>query len=76
MKFDDILGTVGGTPVIRLNRMASGMKSEVYVKVEGKNPGGSIKDRAALSMIDDAVAKGKVKEGGVIIEPTSGNTGI
>ena len=76
MKFDDILGTVGRTPVVRLNRITSGMKSEVYVKVEGKNPGGSIKDRAALSMIDDAVAKGKLKEGGVIIEPTSGNTGI
>ena len=76
MKFDDILGTVGRTPVVRLNRITSGLKSEVYVKVEGKNPGGSIKDRAALSMIDDAVAKGKLKEGGVIIEPTSGNTGI
>ncbi len=76
MKFDDILGTVGRTPVVRLNRITSGLKSEVYVKVEGKNPGGSIKDRAALSMIDDAVANGKLKEGGVIIEPTSGNTGI
>ena len=58
MKFDDILGTIGRTPVVRLNRITSGMKSEVYVKVEGKNPGGSIKDRAALSMIDDAVTKG------------------
>ena len=76
MKFDDILGTVGRTPVVKLNRMTSGLKSEVYVKVEGKNPGGSIKDRAALSMIDDAVAKGMLKEGGTIIEPTSGNTGI
>lgn len=76
MKFDDILLTVGKTPLVRLNRLTTGMKSEVYVKVEGKNPGGSIKDRAALSMIEDAVATGKLKEGGVIIEPTSGNTGI
>ena len=76
MKFDDILLTIGKTPMVRLNRLTSGLKSEVYVKVEGKNPGGSIKDRAALSMIEDAVATGKLKEGGVIIEPTSGNTGI
>lgn len=76
MKFDDILGTIGRTPVVKLNRLAKGLGSEVYVKVEGKNPGGSIKDRAALSMIDDAVANGRLKEGGTIIEPTSGNTGI
>ena len=76
MMFDDILGTIGRTPVIRLNRLASGLGSEVYVKFEGKNPGGSIKDRAALSMLDDAVAKGLLKEGGTVIEPTSGNTGI
>ena len=76
MKFDDILLTIGRTPMVRLNRLTSGLKSEVYVKVEGKNPGGSIKDRAALSMIEDAVATGKLKEGGTIIEPTSGNTGI
>ena len=76
MRYDDILATIGKTPVIRLNRLTSGLRSEVYVKVEGKNPGGSIKDRAAMSMIEDAVANGKLKEGGVIIEPTSGNTGI
>ena len=76
MMFDDILGTIGRTPVIRLNRLASGLGSEVYVKFEGKNPGGSIKDRAALSMLDDAVANGRLKEGGTVIEPTSGNTGI
>jgi len=76
MMFDDILGTIGRTPVIRLNRLASGLGSEVYVKFEGKNPGGSIKDRAALSMLDDAVANGRLKEGGTVVEPTSGNTGI
>ena len=76
MKFDDILDTIGRTPMVRLNNLTKGLKSEVYVKVEGKNPGGSIKDRAALSMIEDAVSSGKLKDGGVIIEPTSGNTGI
>lgn len=76
MRYDDILGSIGNTPLVRLNKLTKGCGSEVYVKVEGKNPGGSIKDRAALSMIDDAVASGKLKEGGTIIEPTSGNTGI
>ena len=74
--FDDILGTIGRTPVVRLNRLSAGLGSEVYVKFEGKNPGGSIKDRAALSMLDDAVASGRLKEGGTVVEPTSGNTGI
>ncbi len=73
--YDSITETIGNTPLIRLNRMApSG--SHVYVKAERGNPGGSIKDRAALSMIDDAIARGILKEGGTIIEPTSGNTGI
>ncbi len=76
MLFDDVLSSIGNTPLIRLNRLTEGMGSEVYVKVEGKNPAGSIKDRAALSMIEDAVARGVLKEGGTVIEPTSGNTGI
>jgi len=76
MIFDSVIQTIGDTPMIRLNSLTKGLESQVYVKTEGKNPGGSIKDRAALSMIDDAVAKGKLKEGGTIIEPTSGNTGI
>lgn len=76
MIFDSVVQTIGDTPMIRLNSLTKGLESQVYVKTEGKNPGGSIKDRAALSMIDDAVAKGKLKEGGTIIEPTSGNTGI
>ena len=76
MRFDDVLQSIGNTPMIRLNRMTKGLDSVIYVKTEGKNPGGSIKDRAALSMIEDAVAKGLLKEGGTIIEPTSGNTGI
>ncbi len=76
MLFDDVLDSIGDTPMIRLNRLTKGMDSQVYVKFEGKNPAGSIKDRAALSMIDDAVARGVLKEGGTVIEPTSGNTGI
>ena len=76
MLFDDVLSSIGNTPLIRLNRLTEGMGSEVYVKVEGKNPAGSIKDRAALSMIEDAVARGMLEEGGTVIEPTSGNTGI
>lgn len=76
MLFDDVLSSIGNTPLIRLNRLTEGMGSEVYVKVEGKNPAGSIKDRTALSMIEDAVARGVLEEGGTVIEPTSGNTGI
>ncbi len=73
--FDSITETIGNTPLIRLNRMVPN-GAHVYVKAERGNPGGSIKDRVALSMIDDAVARGLLKEGGTIVEPTSGNTGI
>lgn len=73
--YSSVTEAIGNTPLIRLNRIAPA-GSEVYVKVEGKNPGGSIKDRAVLSMINDAEARGKLRKGGVIIEPTSGNTGI
>ena len=76
MKFDDVLGTIGGTPLVRINKLTEGMESEVYAKIEGKNPGGSIKDRVAVSIINDAVARGKLKKSGTIVEPTSGNTGI
>ena len=73
--YSSVTEAIGNTPLIRLNRIAPA-GSEAYVKVEGKNPGGSIKDRAVLSMINDAEARGQLKKGGVIIEPTSGNTGI
>jgi cysteine synthase A len=76
MIYDSILDTIGRTPTVRLNKLNSGSKSKVYVKVERVNPSGSIKDRAALQMIDDAEHKGVLKKGGTIIEPTSGNTGI
>ena len=75
MKAHNILGTIGNTPHIRLNRLF-GPEAEVWVKLERANPGGSIKDRIALSMIEDAEAKGILKPDSVIVEPTSGNTGI
>jgi cysteine synthase len=75
MKANSILDTIGNTPHIRLNRLF-GDRAEVWVKSERANPGASIKDRIALSMIEDAERSGKLKPGGTIIEPTSGNTGI
>jgi len=75
MKARSILETIGNTPHIRINRLF-GANHEVWIKSERANPGGSIKDRIALSMVEDAEATGKLKTGGVIIEPTSGNTGI
>ena len=75
MKANSVLETIGNTPHIRLNRLF-GDSAEVWVKSERQNPAASIKDRIALSMIEDAEASGKLKPGGTIIEPTSGNTGI
>lgn len=75
MKANNILQTIGNTPHVKLNRLY-GSDSEVYVKLEKQNPGASIKDRIALAMIEDAEAKGLLKPDSVIIEPTSGNTGI
>jgi len=74
MKADSILATIGGTPHIRLARLFP--DHEVWVKSERANPGGSIKDRIALAMIEDAETRGALKPGGTIVEPTSGNTGI
>lgn len=74
MKADNILATIGGTPHIRLARIFP--DHEVWVKSERSNPGGSIKDRIALAMVEDAEASGALKPGGTIVEPTSGNTGI
>jgi cysteine synthase A len=67
---------IGGTPTVRLDRVVEPGMAEVWVKVEGMNPGGSIKDRTALAMIVDAERRGLLKPGGTIVEPTSGNTGI
>jgi cysteine synthase A len=75
MKCNNVLETIGSTPHVRINCLFDG-SSEVWVKLERANPGGSIKDRIALSMIEDAEQRGVLKAGSVIIEPTSGNTGI
>ncbi|MBM4049372.1 MAG: PLP-dependent cysteine synthase family protein, partial [Planctomycetes bacterium] len=64
------------TPMVRLTKLASDGAAELYGKVEGANPGGSVKDRICLSMVEAAERDGKLKPGGVIVEPTSGNTGI
>lgn len=74
--YGNVLECIGHTPMIRLAKLDEGTGSEIYAKIEGLNPGGSIKDRAALFMIRDAQKKGLLKEDTVIIEPTSGNTGI
>lgn len=74
--YQSILETIGETPTIKLNRLTSEDMAQVYVKVESFNPGGSVKDRIALSMIEEAERSGKLKAGMPIIEPTSGNTGI
>ncbi|BBA17283.1 cysteine synthase A [Blattabacterium cuenoti] len=74
MKVDSILKTIGNTPHVRLKRLFP--NHQVWIKLEKNNPGGSIKDRIALSMIEDAEKKGIIHKGDIIIEPTSGNTGI
>ena len=75
MKANNILETIGNTPHVKMNNLYSD-DYKVWIKLERANPGGSIKDRIALSMIEDAEKKGILKPGAVIIEPTSGNTGI
>lgn len=74
MRFNDLPGSIGNTPHIRLSRLFP--DHEVWIKDERRNPGGSIKDRIALAMIKDAEARGILRRGSVIVEPTSGNTGI
>ena len=78
MRANDILGTIGNTPHVRINRLFADIapKAEVWLKLERANPGGSIKDRIGVAMIDDAEKRGILKKGSVIVEPTSGNTGI
>ena len=73
---DSITDAIGNTPIVRLNNLTDGLEAEVDVKIESFNPTGSVKDRVAVAMIEDAEEKGLLKPGATIIEPTSGNTGI
>lgn len=73
---DNIVQLIGDTPVVKLNRVVPEGAADVYVKLEYQNPGGSVKDRIALAMIERAEQEGKIKPGDTIVEPTSGNTGI
>lgn len=76
MVIDNILDFIGNTPILKANKVVDDNMAQLYVKLEKFNPGGSIKDRAALGMIEEAERTGKLKKGMTIIEPTSGNTGI
>jgi len=72
----NVLKLIGNTPLVKLNRVVDEDSAEILAKLEFFNPGGSVKDRIALAMIEDAEKKGLLKEGGIVVEPTSGNTGI
>ena len=73
---DSVLDLVGKTPLVRLGRIGAGLACPIVAKLETTNPGGSVKDRPAITMIDSAEYAGLLKPGGTIIEPTSGNTGV
>ncbi len=74
--YNDIEAKIGNTPILDCSALAEGTECKIFAKMEYKNPMGSIKDRVALAMINEAEANGELKDGGVIVEPTSGNTGI
>src|SRR5688572_21687803 len=76
MWHDNILGAIGNTPLVRLNRIGRGLKVPILAKLEYLNPGGSVKDRIGLAMLEDAERQGIIKPGGTLIEGTSGNTGF
>src|SRR5207237_5508190 len=73
---NSVLDLIGNTPLVRINRVVPPGAATVLAKLEARNPGGSVKDRIALAMIEQAEAEGKLKPGATIVEPTSGNTGI
>lgn len=72
----DVLDLIGNTPLVKINHLAAPEDAAIWAKLEGNNPGGSVKDRIALSMVEAAERDGKLKPGSIIVEPTSGNTGI
>ncbi len=74
--YDNVLQTIGWTPLIRLHRLTQGIRTPVFIKAESFNPGGSVKDRIGLAMIEAAEKEGRLKPGGLIVEATSGNTGV
>src|SRR5918992_6058376 len=74
--YDNVLGLIGRTPLVKLNRLTAGIKATILAKMENLNPGFSVKDRIGISMIEAAERAGKLKPGGTIVEATSGNTGI
>jgi len=74
--YDNVVELIGNTPLVRLRNVAAGIRATVLAKIEYVNPGGSVKDRIALKMVEEAEAAGLLKEGGTIVEPTSGNTGV
>jgi cystathionine beta-synthase len=74
--YDSVLETVGWTPLIRLSRIGAGLRTPIYAKAEQANPGGSVKDRIGLAIIEDAERRGELRPGGTVVEGTSGNTGV
>ncbi len=76
VKYNNVLELIGNTPIVRLNKMTQGLAAEIYVKMESRNPGGCVKERIGLSMIEAAEREGILKPDSIIVEPTSGNTGI
>ena len=76
MLYQNILESIGNTPLVKINKLDTNTNSNLYIKLEGQNPGGSVKDRIALAMIEDAEKEGKLTKDKIILEPTSGNTGI
>lgn len=74
--YENILALIGKTPLVKINKVKNGARCLILAKLEYLNPGGSVKDRIGVAMIDDAERKGLLKPGGTIVEPTSGNTGI
>src|SRR5438876_2581570 len=76
MRYGSILETIGNTPLVELKSFSPRPGVQIFAKLEGMNPSGSIKDRIALKMVQEAEASGKLKPGSILLEPTSGNTGI